>query len=117
MTANDIMAGDLVLLNSKVTRITPTLLELISDLDQYDRNGLINGLDSIDLSPEFFEKNGFIQENKNAWRIPGLKENFRLFQWGNGSWSIEDHVLIEVRAVHELQHLFKMIGLKIELIV
>jgi EAL domain-containing protein (putative c-di-GMP-specific phosphodiesterase class I) len=60
MTANDIMAGDLVLLNSKVTRITPTLLELISDLDQYDRNGLINGLDSIDLSPEFFEKNGFI---------------------------------------------------------
>lgn len=117
MTANDIMAGDLVLLNSKVTRITPTLLEMINELDQQDPFELINGLDPIDLSPEFFEKNGFVQEDKNAWRIPGLKEDFRLFQWGNGSWSIEDHVLIEVRAVHELQHLFKMIGLKIELIV
>ena len=117
MTAKDIMLDDLVFLNSEVTKITPTLLEMISELDQHDPFGLINGLDPIDLSPEFFEKNGFIQENKNAWRIPGLKENFRLFQWGNGSWSIEDHVLIEVRAVHELQHLFKMIGLRIELVV
>ncbi len=117
MTAKDIMIDDLVLLNSEVIKITPTLLEMINELDQQNPSGSINGLDPIDLSPEFFEKNGFIQENRNAWRIPGLKENFRLFQWGNGSWSIEDHVLIEVRAVHELQHLFKMIGLKIELVV
>lgn len=63
MTANDIMLGDLVLLDSEPVKITPTLMELITSMDHY---GLISGLGPIGLSPEFFEKNGFIQEKKTV---------------------------------------------------
>ena len=110
MTVNDLMFWDLILLNSEPTEVTLSLLEELQELDNYEI------VSPIELSLEFFKKNGFTKDG-DYWRIPGLTGGFRLFQWGNGSWSIEDHVLIEVRFVHELQRIFKMIGLKIKLVV
>lgn len=64
----------------------------------------------IPLTDEILEKNGF----KEGWTE--CFKGYNLMKSSRGYYSIEDHCLIELRYVHELQHALKLCGIEKEIV-
>lgn len=127
MKATDLMIGDWVLLNGnplKIQAIDSLGAEIVANGDLFcikeDRWAYTaDKIDSIPLTPEILEKNGFVFDS-DFWTISNPRyNNVRMVRYCSideevtdaflGHWAFDENYAIDY--VHELQHALRLCGL------
>lgn len=121
MNATDLMIRDWIYVDKTPIKINQVCEEcIICDFGDGDEE--VDCFEPITLTPEIFEKNGFIYEKGYSSIVYRLDENF-LIHYENSKykvkWTDEDcdeELSIYIKYVHELQHLIKLCKINKEII-
>lgn len=110
MKANELMIGDWVVGGSgepfKIGIIEPGFL-------YWDE------VQPIPLTPEILEKNGFIEDGERHWTLSDEytgDDVIGLYEVANGFTMPTSCLAIGLQNVHELQHLFRLCGIKKDIV-
>lgn len=112
MKANEIQIGDWIEWMGNYCKVDLPLL-----MTEYQYNIDSNNVKPIPLITEILEKNGFKQAD--AFRkgygydfpIQYIEDIYPIYLRTNGIWNIQCAELIDIKYVHELQHVLRLCGL------
>ena len=113
--ANELMVGDLILVNGRPTRVYGIMERQRRIYDTMTNDISLKRCDPMPLTPEILEKNGFVYNAipfVDGWEQFGLT----LYRGGNG-YRIDCgiNVSLIIDCVHELQHCLKLVGIEKEI--
>lgn len=110
MTPQELQLNDLVMVGNQVVKVTA--------LSEYTINGQpATMFHEIPLTPEILEAYGFRESiEEGTYYFPTENESindrgFALETFGDGVWFITDHILMQFKNFHELQHALRLCGL------
>lgn len=112
MKAEELIIGDLVLYFGKVfsiLKVDPeTELSIIEDAHHFEEAN-INDLNTIPLTPNILEKNGWKKDDRGY----SFRDIIFLNKDDFGGWvvSISDDYILTIASIHQLQHLLFGLGL------